>query len=72
MVLGSRVALLQHHLGGTTLNERQLLLKLLKELNDYNQPDQLDGYLNGLAMENNYLLEQLGLPLLEVVNQEEE
>lgn len=54
------------------LELREVLQGLLHELNSYNQPDQLDGYLNGLAQGYNARLAELQLPLLSVVSQEDE
>lgn len=49
----------------------ELLRDLVTELSNYNQPDQLDGYLNGLGNEYNERLESLGLTALELVPTED-
>lgn len=48
-----------------------VLDRLVKELNDYNQHDMLDGYLNSLAELFNDELKLLGLPIIEKVGEDE-
>lgn len=54
------------------MNERQLLEELVKHLTNYNSPQMLEGYLNGLGDEFNGDLSALGLPTIEQVEQDEE
>jgi hypothetical protein len=50
---------------------RELVEKLVKELNMYNQHDMLGGYLDGLT-DYNEELEHLGLPTFEATGTDED
>lgn len=51
--------------------ERKILKELIERLNIYNGEDMLEGYLNPLA-DLNPQLKKLGLPEIELVNDEDD
>jgi len=50
----------------------ELVRNLLEDLNVYNQPDMLDGYLNQLGHKYNMDCLTLNLPCIQTYNEEEE